>query len=274
MNPKVPEPAKISIIPPLKWAGGKRWLFQIYENELPPETTRYIEPFFGGGAAFFAFRPKAAILSDINEELMNLYKCLKSNPKELFRALTLHHKKHSSEHYYKLRSKVFGNDVDRAARTLYLNRTCWNGLYRVNRKGEFNVPIGTKTRVIYDTDDFEALAARLKDAELNICDFEESIEKAGAGDFVFADPPYTVKHNFNGFLKYNEKIFSWEDQVRLSKALLAAKMRGADIFLTNADHVSIRNLYKHEFEITRIHRASVIAGDSSSRGKITELVIT
>lgn len=264
----------VPVIPPLKWAGGKRWLFQHYENRLPAETERYIEPFFGGGAAFFAFCPKRAILSDVNAELMNLYSFLKLSPGDLFVELQKHHKLHSREHYYGIRAIRPTRDLQGAARTLYLNRTCWNGLYRVNKRGEFNVPIGSKASVVYESDDFDALALRLRDAELDVCDFERSIDKAGAGDFVFADPPYTVKHNFNGFLKYNENIFSWEDQKRLAKCLAAAKKRGADVFLTNADHQSIRDLYKGAFEISRIKRASVISGNSSSRGTTTELVIT
>lgn len=184
-----------------------------------------------------------------------------------------HHRNHSSEHYYAERSKKYRSPIRKAARTLYLNRTCWNGLYRVNLRGEFNVPIGTKKGVLYESDDFSVLSNRLKCASFATEDFEKAIERAGPKDFIFADPPYTVKHNSNGFVKYNERIFSWEDQVRLRNCLLAAKRRGAKILLTNADHVSIRELYASGFMISTVQRASVIAASNIYRGRTTELVI-
>jgi DNA adenine methylase len=262
-----------NLVPPLKWAGGKRWLFKAHNFQLPTNVIHYFEPFLGGGAAFFHFAPKIATLSDINAELVNLYQVIKTEPKPLKRRLLTHHKHHSLDYYYHIRSRASGNALRRAARTLYLNRTCWNGLYRVNLRGQFNVPIGTKSDVIYQTDDFERLAERLRHATLVVSDFEKTISAAGKDDFVFADPPYTVKHNYNGFLKYNESIFSWEDQIRLRSALFAAKNRGAHIFLTNADHPSIRSLYKSGFAITRVFRASVISGSPKSRGRTSELVI-
>src|SRR5690606_33757078 len=116
---------------------------------------------------------------------------------------------------------------------------CWNGLYRVNREGIFNVPIGTKTNVLMESDDFLRVSEILKRAELRSCDFEDTLNRCGHGDFVFVDPPYTVKHNNNGFVKYNEEIFSWQDQLRLSAVVRRAAERGAAIVVTNADHASV-----------------------------------
>jgi DNA adenine methylase len=161
----------------------------------------------------------------------------------------------------------------RAARFIYLNRTCWNGLYRVNKKGEFNVPIGTKSSVILEGDDFELVSKALKSATITTCDFETTIDKAGRGDFIFIDPPYTVKHNLNGFIKYNENIFSWQDQVRLKKSISDAVEKGAFVLVTNANHKSIKELYKGSGEMIALNRASVIAGKSEARGTYSELAI-
>ena len=161
----------------------------------------------------------------------------------------------------------------RAARLLYLNRTCWNGLFRVNKRGQFNVPIGTKKNVLLETDDFEYVHKLLRNAILECSDFEPIIDSARKGDLVFVDPPYTVKHNHNGFTKYNEKLFSWQDQVRLRDCLIRAKERGALIVATNANNRSVRKLYLQGFKVRSVQRSSVIAADSRRRGKSTELLI-
>ena len=163
--------------------------------------------------------------------------------------------------------------MHKAARFIYLNRTCWNGLYRVNSKGEFNVPIGTKTKVLLEADDFQGISILLSQMDINTCDFETTIDKATAGDFVFIDPPYSVKHNLNGFLKYNETIFSWKDQIRLRKSVAKAINRGASVLLFNADHCSIRDLYKGIGKMITLDRASVIAGKLGARGTFSELAI-
>lgn len=260
-----------SLVPPLKWAGGKRWFAQNHQSLLPKSYIRYIEPFLGSGALYFSEKPELARLSDLNEELINFYVILRDSPLPLRKLLLAHQRNHSSEHYYRVRSSRPRTPLGRAARTLYLNRTCWNGLYRVNLQGIFNVPKGTKERVLLDTDDFLALSKLLKTAELICQDFEESINSAQAGDFIFVDPPYTVAHNNNGFIKYNQHLFRWEDQIRLRDSLLRAVRRGAQVLITNAAHASVEELYRG-FEIMHIERAGVIAGASASRGKFTEMV--
>lgn len=261
------------MVPFLKWAGGKRWLFDNEFLAKIPPFRRYFEPFLGGGAGFFAIQPEHAVLSDINAELIEVYEAVRDYPAELTAALAEKQTLHSLEFYYETRKVVPDDTVSRAARTLYLNRTCWNGLYRLNKKGEFNVPRGTKTTISLPSDDFVKAAQALKDIDLRCCDFDDTIRLAGDGDLIFADPPYTVKHNLNGFLKYNEKIFSWEDQVRLRDSLVSAAQRGASIILTNADHASVADLYRGVGDHQRRSRSSVISGKSSGRSVTTELLV-
>lgn len=263
----------MSISPFLKWAGGKRWLTSKHAEFFPAKYNLYIEPFLGGGAVFFHLRPNEALLGDKNADLINVYKVIKTNWSELISQLAIHQKNHSVEYYYKIRDYSPGSDLENAAKFIYLNRTCWNGLYRVNLKGRFNVPIGTKTEVLSEDDDFESVSHLLKNAVILSEDFEVLVGKAEKNDLVFVDPPYTVAHGSNGFLKYNESLFSWEDQERLAECLRAAKKRGAKVIATNADHDSVEKLYKGDFSIVKVSRQSVISGKAESRKKYTELVI-
>mgnify|MGYP005849840965 CR=1 FL=1 len=260
--------------PFLKWAGGKRWLLERGQFTLPGYTGRYIEPFLGGGAVFFANQPKNAILSDSNKRLIETFIVIRDGLEEFEALFKKHAESHSQEYYYELRSKRLRRPVMRAAQFLYLNRTCWNGLYRENLKGQFNVPIGTKQVVIFETDDFPAWSRALQGVRLEHRDFEDTINEAKEGDFVFADPPYTVRHNMNGFVKYNQNIFSWSDQIRLRDVLKRASERGVSFAMTNADHESIRELYSGFGKHQQLERNSVIAGKSAYRGPSTELLVT
>lgn len=259
--------------PFLKWAGGKRWL-ATRGFPCPASFDRLVEPFVGSAAVFFSLRPGKAILADVNQELINLYRVVRDYPVELQALLSGHHDKHCRDHYYAVRKQIIADELGRAARMLYLNRTCWNGLYRVNRKGEFNVPMGTKTAVLMDGENFELYAKLLDVAELSCQDFETTINACGQGDFLFVDPPYTVKHNLNGFVKYNETIFSWDDQVRLAAALRRAGLRGAAVLVTNADHENLRELYRDDFTYTSVGRQSVLAGSAAHRGRTTEALFS
>ena len=261
--------------PFLKWAGGKRWLVQNHADLFPKNFNRYIEPFLGSAAVFFHLKPEEAILSDANGRLIETYDAIKENYKLVEKHLRQHQRDHSKDHYYETRAKSFQSKFTRAAQFIYLNRTCWNGLYRENKKGIFNVPIGTKTNVLLKTDDFEAVSRTLENAVLVNQDFEKSISLAKEGDFVFVDPPYTVAHNNNGFVKYNQNIFSWEDQERLGKVLFDAKDRGVSILMTNAAHKSVESLYKQRCKkIDRLKRKSVISGKAIGRVGTEELVVT
>ena len=262
------------IEPFLKWPGGKRWLAIRYSDLFPMGCRRYIEPFLGGGAVFFHLRPERALLADSNTELVNVYKCLKADPECLDRRLRRLHAQHGESLYYKMRAMAPRSPIGRAVRFLYLNRTCFNGIYRVNRKGKFNVPIGSKKLVQYPEGYLLSVSKCLRNASIKVADFEDTIDEAGAGDFVFADPPYTVMHNNNNFIKYNANLFSWSDQVRLSSALRRAASRGALIMLSNADHSSIRTLYCKFGQHRRVSRSSVLAAESDRRCKTTELLIT
>lgn len=172
-----------SLVPFLKWAGGKRWLVQNHPDWLrPTPVRRLIEPFLGGGAAFFHLDPPAALLGDKNPDVLSAYQGIRDDPQGVVRHLRRHHRHHSACYYYSVRAMRPRTHASRAARVIYLNRTCFNGIYRVNLAGVFNVPVGTKKAVILPTDDFPALAERLRRAELRLSDFEPVIAQAGVGE--------------------------------------------------------------------------------------------
>lgn len=260
--------------PFLKWPGGKRWLFNEIIKYLPEKYNTYFEPFLGGGAVFFAISPPNACISDLNKDLINLYITMRDNHEELANQIKLHQKKHCKEYYYQTRGKKFRKNVTCAGQFLYMNRSCYNGMYRVNKKGEFNVPIGTKTDFTYDLSDFSQYSSILKKAQILVSDFEQIIDKANWGDVVFADPPYVSNSNKNGFLNYNNNLFTWEDQKRLFNSLLRARSRGVKIISTNVMCKEIMQMYKKEgFKVLTVSRTSTISGKNDSRQKVKELLI-
>ncbi len=264
-----------SIKPFLKWAGGKRWFVANHDEIIHKNFTRYIEPFLGSGSVFFSLLPKNAVLSDINGDLIETYLAIKEQPDNVWRHLLAHKRNHSTNYYYHIRSSSPRTIATRAAKFIYLNRTCFNGLYRVNLKGEFNVPKGTKDTVVFPDDDFTAISDYLQHCELYTQDFEVTLHNADSGDFVYVDPPYTVRHNNNNFIKYNEKIFSWEDQERLSNAVTRAADRGAFVLISNADYPCIHKLYSSDHWVrVVVGRHSILASDVMNRRRTTELVIS
>jgi DNA adenine methylase len=234
---------------------------------------KYIEPFLGSGAVFFHLQPKNALLTDKNKELIVTYEAIKRNWKKVYSELEIHQQKHSQKYYYLIRQSKFNSIYKTAARFIYLNRTCWNGLYRVNLKGDFNVPMGTKDKVLFENDNFDSIAELLANISLQNIDFESAIDTAEENDLIFIDPPYTVKHDNNGFIKYNENLFTWNDQVRLASSIIRADKRGVKIFLTNADNKSVKELYEDNFEILTVKRSSIISANSEFRGHCKELII-
>lgn len=262
------EPVR-SARPLLKWAGGKRFLtaeiaplLQGYES--------YYEPFFGGGAVFFQLSPSNSVLSDLNPELINCYEVTKDHPEELIKSLR--RLKNTEESYYKVRSSSPRTAISRAARFIYLCALSFNGIYRVNLAGQFNVPYGRKDHIEpCDADLIREISQRLQNCELLCADFEKIVEKAKSGDCVYFDPPYTVAHGTNGFVKYNEKIFSWKDQERLESVAKKLALRGVRVVVSNADHPSLRSLYK-SFNVLTIERWSRISATATGRKKITECV--
>jgi DNA adenine methylase len=260
--------------PFLKWAGGKRWLIHHYADFVPRRFNRYLEPFLGSGAVFFYLLPHKAILSDSNVELIDTYRTLKEAPQKIHKRLKIFQVLHCPSFYYMMRTSVPNDPIKRAARFIYLNRTCFNGLYRVNRQGMFNVPMGSKTSVEFPQGYLSAVSKALCHAVLRVSDFEDIINQAKSDDFLYVDPPYSVMHNTNNFIKYNANLFSWDDQVRLASAIRRATKRGALIMLSNADHRYIRKLYRDFGNHYHLKRLSMLASSSEFRAKTTELLIT
>lgn len=261
--------------PFLRWAGGKRWLVAEHPEWLKRDCRKYIEPFLGSGAVFFTIEPATAVLNDINSELIETYRAITEYPDQVARYLKAHERWHCDEYYYLVRSQRLRSAARKAARFVYLNRTCFNGLYRVNRQGLFNVPKGTKEAVVLPTDDFQGVADLVRNATLRAGDFEEIVDRAREGDFIYIDPPYTVRHNNNGFLRYNEQIFSWHDQKRLAESAFRAARRGAAVLLSNANHNTVRQLYRHPiWQRITLKRKSVMASHNTSRTNCAELVVS
>jgi DNA adenine methylase len=262
-----------SMRPFLKWAGSKKWLAKQGIDVPSKGYHRYVEPFLGSGAVFFSLLPSRSLLSDANKHLINCYEQIQSDWETVFAVYEELFAEHSKERYYDVREKLSPNGALGAGQFLYLNRTCFNGIFRVNLNGKFNVPLGSKISNPFVRSDFQAWSNALSNAELASCDFESVISGADDGDLIFVDPPYTVAHNENGFIEYNEKIFSWDDQVRLANALMKARQRGADFILTNANHRSVRQLYEPYFDISKVDRRSVVAGNVEKRRPISEIII-
>lgn len=222
---------------------------------------------------FFHLAPGKAVLGDTNSDLIITYAALRDDPCAVEEVLSEHGLNHCDDYYYAQRDALPRSDISRAARFIYLNRTCFNGIFRVNLAGLFNVPKGTKDSVIFDDDDFAGISKLLKNAEIRVSDFQSLIDDAIADDFIFADPPYTVRHNSNAFIKYNENLFSWHDQERLADALKRARERGAHIIATNANHDAVKAMYRDRgFSLHSVSRFSSISANSQSRNQFEELV--
>jgi DNA adenine methylase len=259
--------------PLVKWAGGKQWLAPAATSLLPAGWTgKYYEPFIGGGAMFFSTAPSRAVLSDRNEDLMKTYVAVRDDPDSVIRLLNSY--PYDEKFYYRIRARIPRNDTTRAARFLYLNRCCWNGLYRVNRDGKFNTPFGRFVNpTICDRERIRAAARILQKAEVRSSDFEISIESAAPGDFVYFDPPYVSGHQNNGFLKYNAPLFAWGDQKRLSDCAIALAELGVNVLVSNADHPAVIRLYKG-FRYYRAKRRSLIGASCASRGIVREALLS
>ena len=258
--------------PLLKWPGGKRHLLPKLINFVPKSYRRYVEPFFGSGAFFFGIKPSRALISDTNEELMGCYQTIREYPKEV--ANRLLKMKNTAEEYYKTRSSRPKGAIHKAARLIYVTRLSFNGIYRVNKKGAFNVPYGYRTWLPSPAaNQIRSISNALQNCEMQTCDFAESLSTCRKNDFVYLDPPYTVAHGQNGFLKYNANLFAWEDQVRLAEAARILQKKGCKVLMSNASHESIRSLYS-TFEIIEVTRSSTIAASSAYRGYVQELIIT
>ncbi len=252
--------------PLFKWPGGKRSLLAEIMKIVPGTYSKYYEPFAGGAALFFSIKPQKAILSDTNSEVVNCYVQVRDNPEDVIKKLKQY--QNSEEDYYKIRASSPYSETGRAARFLYLTALSFNGIYRTNLKGIFNVPYGHKTNIVPCQQEKILNASKALQGVSVICqDFQEI--KATEGDLVYFDPPYTVAHGNNGFIKYNDKIFTWKDQERLSKFAWDLSEKGCKVIISNAWHESIIDLYS-KFKRVDISRSSVMAASSSYRGKVKE----
>ena len=258
--------------PFLRWAGGKRWLIKQLDDFLPQTFNKYHEPFIGGGAIFFHMNPKQALISDFNAELIETYNAIKNNPHEVIKHIKSF--KNTKEDYLKIRVQNFQSVEKRAARFIYLNQTSFNGIYRVNSDGKYNVPYGYREKYTFDFDNILNVNKVLQSVDIKHLDFRKCIENVEENDLVFLDPPYTVAHNNNGFIQYNQKIFSLEDQYGLKDLIMRIKEKKAYYILTNANHPKIREIFDVGDKITEVTRASMIGGKGAVRGKYSEVIIT
>ena len=219
---------------------------------------------------FFALLPTKSVLGDANIELIECYIEIRNNPEEVM--CEIEKLLNTPEDYYRIRGDIPKTALGRAARLIYLTSLSFNGLYRQNQKGEFNVPYGGRTaKKLCNLEHLKKISEALFNSELLPYDFAETLSTANKGDLVYLDPPYTVAHGNNGFVKYNAKIFSWEDQVRLATLAHDLRQRDCHVVISNADHDSIRSLYK-DFQVKTISRSSVIAASREKRGTVTECV--
>lgn len=258
------------IEPLLKWAGGKRQLLKHLLPLLPQHINTYYEPFFGGGALFFALRPRLAVISDKNPELTNCYTQVRDQPDAVIDVLKGW--PNSEAQYDRIRRSSPTCPVEKAARIIYLTRLSFNGIYRLNGKGEFNVPYGHRPhRPSYDPEQIYEVSRALLHATITSGDFEATVKEAKRGDLVYFDPPYAEPNDTSRFVRYNDKKFSWEDQVRLAKVALELADRGVIVVVSNAEHTQIRGLYRG-FHCVMVERNSSMAADGKQRGPTTECI--
>jgi DNA adenine methylase len=258
----------------LRWAGSKKNLITEIRKYYPSKFNNYFEPFLGSASVFFDLNIRTnAFLSDTNEELINTYKQIRVNVDEIINFLNTYLL--DKDFYYLMREKIPDTNVERAARFLYLNKTCFNGLYRVNKSDKFNVPYGHRINVDLVSEDLlRKISERLKNVEIEFQDFEYILPLVNEGDFVFLDPPYVVSHNKNGFIEYNKKIFSWKDQLRLKNLIEELDSRNINFILTNAAHNSIRELYSDISQPNVLKNRCKIGGKHAYRGLIEEFLFT
>lgn len=263
--------------PIVKWVGGKRQLmFELLEN-MPDDYNRYFEPFIGGGALFFELQPDNAYISDMNDELINLYQVVRNNVEDLISDLKEHDI--SKEYFMNIRNidrtEEFANwsDVKRASRFIYLNRTCFNGMYRVNSKGEFNVPFGHyKNPRIVDENNLKNCSNLLKRTEIKHADFSEILTKVKKGDFVYFDPPYVPLSETSSFTSYTKDGFDIDMQFKLRDVCDELDEIGVKFLLSNSDAKLVNELYE-KYNIKKVFASRQINANAEGRGKITEVLV-
>ncbi|MGH7298203.1 MAG: DNA adenine methylase [Polyangiaceae bacterium] len=265
---KLPKPH-----PFLKWLGGKGRLLEQFENLLPPTFDRYFEPFFGGGAMFFSLTPPRAVLSDVNAELVDCYSAVRDSVENVIAALGDH--RYEKAHFYEVRAldPRALTLPERAARTIFLNRAGFNGLYRVNRQGRFNVPFGRYTNpTLCDASNLRACSRALEGVEFLCGDFAAAVATVKRGDFVYFDPPYVPVSTTANFTHYAAGRFDWGEQERLAKLFAELSRRGVLVMLSNADTTEVRDLF-NGFKIERVAARRSVNSNPEKRGKVGEVVV-
>jgi len=268
---------KKRVEPFLKWAGGKSQLLEQFKPLFPKEGTyeRYAEPFLGGGAVFFYLEPKEAVLSDLNKDLIGAYRVVKNNIKELLKILDKYQKNHSKEFYLKIREEYNTGNLDsvkNAAHLIYLNKTCFNGLYRVNKNGNFNVPFGQHNSFSFNKESLLLVSRLLKNTKLKNESFEKVLNYARKGDFFYLDPPYYPLNLTSNFTTYTNSDFLELEQETLAKVFEKLDKIGCKVMLSNSDTPFIRNLYK-KWDIKKVVTKRYINCIGEKRGNVAEVVV-
>ena len=266
--------------PVLKWAGGKRQLLDALAPLLPERITTYCEPFIGGGALLFYLRPKTAYINDINEELINVYSAIKSDVEALIAALQTF--RNESGHFYAVRDWDRNrleydarSDVEKAARTLYLNKTCYNGLFRVNNAGEFNSPFGNyRNPNIVNAPTLRAVSSYLNTATIRLTslDYADALKTLPKDAFVYLDPPYDPVSGTSSFTGYSRGGFTRDDQIKLRECCDDLTARGLRFMLSNSATDFIKERYA-AYHITVVQAKRTVNSDSAKRGEVDELVV-
>lgn len=272
--------------PIVKWAGGKRQVMEELKKHLPENFNNYYEPFIGGGALLFELAPNHAIINDVNHELISIYQCLKDAELCILmtKELDIHKENHSEDYYYKIREMDRNPRYElepiyiKAARAIYLNKAGWNGLYRVNSKGYFNVPSGKKIKEklnLYDKDNIENIHKYFDETNIEILslDFTEATRTAREGDFVYFDPPYDTWEDKESFTAYSKFDFNKDDQRRLAECFKDLTRRGVKCMLSNHNTAFINELYQG-FNIYVINARRNINSNGTGRGAVEEVIIT
>ena len=269
------------VAPVVKWVGGKRQLLDDITPLLPKRITSYCEPFFGGGAVLFSIQPSRAIVNDLNTDLITVYEVIRDNLEELLESLKKH--ENTSEYFYAKRDEDRDKEayqalskVEKASRIIYLNKTCYNGLFRVNSAGEFNSPFGHyKNPNIVNEPVLRAVSRYFNANNITFYneDFEETLKRVGRGCFVYLDPPYDPVSDTASFTGYNKGGFDREEQKRLKRCCDDLTKRGVKFMLSNSATDFIRELYK-DYTITIVKAKRAINSDASKRGEIEEVLIT
>lgn len=266
-------PDDVVIRPFLKWAGGKTQLIPELSKYIPTDFNKYIEPFIGGGAFFFYLNPQTAIISDSNEELITAYAAVRDNVEEIIKILEEY--KNEELFFYKIRSLDTNKltDIERAARLIYLNKTCFNGLYRVNKKGKFNVPYGKRNGEFLNREQLRDSSEFLQNTIILHSDYLTTLKKyAEKGDFIYLDPPYYPVGKYSDFKRYTKEFFYHEDHVILKEEFDRLVKMGCQVLLTNSDHPFVLELYK-DYEIKGFETKRMISSNAKTRNGRDIIVI-